>query len=235
MFKSRNVPNRNTFQKSWQTWRWSFGLEIKVNCMAVVMKGFTQLRVRQCWLQWTRHPPPLWFHSLFSRVLVAAVGLFSRNFDSWIWFLCLFQHQRWLYSHVHTICCFYWRILSLITLCKGCPVPLVEMRYADNACSSLFNDLYKFSLFSVISLVLAIEPPQQFSKSIWRLGYWRYKKAAHRKSQWKYFELRASHFKHIQLQGESKFSVMIGWVLQSMTVVDNSTPILPISVKKVCS
>ena len=43
---------------------------------------------------------------LFSRVLVAAVGLFSRNFDSWIWFLCLFQHQRWLYWHVHTICCF---------------------------------------------------------------------------------------------------------------------------------
>ena len=102
---------------------------------------------------------------LFSRVLVAAVGLFSRNFDSWIWFLCLIQHQRWLYSHVHTICCFYWRILSLITLCKGCPVPLDEMRYADNACSSLFNDLYKFSLFSVISLVLAIEPPQQFSVS----------------------------------------------------------------------
>ena len=167
---------RNTFQKLWQTWRWSFGLEINVNCMAVVMKGFTQLRARQCWLQWTRHPPPLWFHSLFSRVLVAAVGLFSRNFDSWIWFLCLFQHQRWLYSHVHTICCFYWRILSLITLCKGCPVPLVEMRYADNACSSLFNDLYKFScsqsspLYWLLSL--------QFSKSIWRLGYWRYKKAS---------------------------------------------------------
>ena len=150
---------RNTFQKLWQSWRWSFGLEINGNCKAVVMKGFTQLRARQCWLQWTRHPPPLWFHSLFSRVLVAAVGLFSRNFDSWIWFLCLFQHQRWLYSHVHTICCFYWRILSLITLCKGCPVPLDEMRYADNACSSLFNDLYKFCLFSVISLVLAIEPP----------------------------------------------------------------------------
>ena len=104
--------------------------------------------------------------------------------------------------------------ITPITLCKGCPVPLVEMRYADNACSSLFNDLYKFCLFSVISLVLAIEPPQQFSKSIWRLGYWRYKKAAHKTSQWKYFELRASHFKHIQLEGESKFSVMIGWVLQ---------------------
>ena len=136
------------------------------------MKGFTQLRARQCWLQWTRHPPPLWFHSLFSRVLVAVVGLFSRNFDSWIWFLCLFQHQRWLFSHVHTICCFSWRILSLSSfyLCKGCPVPpLVEMRYADNACSSLFNDLHKFCLFSVISLVLAIEPPQQFSKSSWRL------------------------------------------------------------------
>ena len=40
------------------------------------------------------------------------------------------------------------------------------------------------------------------------------KKAAHRTSQWKYFQLRASHFKHIQLQGESKFSVMIGWVLK---------------------
>ena len=56
---------KNTFQKLWQSWRWSFGLEINVNCMAGVMKGFTQLRARQCWLQWTRHPPPLWFHSLF--------------------------------------------------------------------------------------------------------------------------------------------------------------------------